>query len=343
MRSRQSAHPEIRKLLLGLVLAIGLAAAAAWGESGDDFHRAEQLYRAGQLTPAASIYSRLGPRNTHYAAAQLRLGTIYYLTAHPRRAEKHLANYLRLHESAEAYILLSGAQFNQGKYGLAADSARQALRIDPKAAKAYTALGMVLTAQNQWPQAEADYRQALKLNSQDSDSWFMFGQALFRRDDFARAADAFQKAVQINPRCVRCEESLARVLDIEGDARGAEAAYRNGLEACRRQGLPQSRLDVEYAEFLLKLNRLGDAREILEQAARHSAQDAGVHYTLAKTLFRMSRYADAAREAETALRLGGDDYRVDFLLAQVYTALGNPKEASRYAGLASKAAARANH
>ena len=315
-----------------------LAAPAALVCSSDSsFLAAEKLYHAKDFSRAEQLYAQIDSGNSDYPVAQLRLGTIYYLTGRPLEAEKSFTIFLKIKKSPEVFCLLAGAQFNQGKYELAANSARQALQLQPKFAGAYTVLGMVHTAQKDFPDAEADYRVALQLNADDSDTWFMYGRALFFHDDFSEAAKAFDRALRINPQSVRCYENLARTKDTMGDVRGAEESYKQGLEIGRSQKGSDPRIYVAYGEFLLKLGRLSDSRNVLQEGSRTAPRDAEIRYTLSRVYFRMQRLPEAAQEGEAALQLGGPDYKVDFLLAQIYTAMGNTGAASKHAARAAEA------
>lgn len=324
------------QLLICLSVGLVVPATPAWS-SDKDFVTAEKLYQAKEFSQAEQLYSQVEPDDTNYPTAQLRLGTIYYITGRPAQAEKCFSIYLKFKESANVYCLLAGAQFNQKEFEPATNSAQRALQLDPKSAKAYTVLGMVHTAQKDFAHAEADYREALKLNDNDSDTWSMLGWALFLHDDFAQAERAFDRALRINPERVRSYEALARTKDILGDLKGAEECYQEGLRAGRTQEFSDPHIYVAYGEFLLKLNRLTDSQSVVEEGSRIAPRNAEIRYELAKVYFRMNRLKEAAQEGETALSLGGADYKVDFLLAQIYTAMGNPQEAARYASRATQA------
>ena len=329
------------RLLIFLIVGLVLPATPAWS-SDQDFLTAEKLYRAKEFSRAEQLYSQVDSNNANYPVAQLRLGTIYYLTERPVQAEKCFSIYLRFNESPEAYCLLAGAQFNQRKFNLATSSAQRALKLDHNFAKAYTVLGMIHTAEKDFTNAQAAYREALKLNDNDSDTWFMLGQALFLHDDFAEAARAFERALEINPQSLRIYDNLGRTKDILGDLKGAEECYKEGLKASRAQNFFDPHIYVGYGEFLLKLDRLADSQSVVEEGLRTAPRNAGLHYELSKVQFRLNHLKEAAQEGETALSLGGPDYKVDFLLAQIYTAMGNSQEASKYASRAAQAAPNSN-
>lgn len=281
------------RLLTFLMVGLVLAATPGWS-SDSDFLTAEKLYRAKEFSQAEQLYAQVEPGNANYPVAQLRLGTIYYLTGRPEQAENRFAILLKFKKSPEVYCLLAGAQFNQGKFNLATNSAQQALQLDPKLASAYTVLGMIHTAEKDFSHAEADYREALKLNDNDSDTWFMYGRALFLHDDFAKAAKAFDRALKINPQSVRSYENLARTKDTMGDVKGAEESFKKGLNLSGTQKYFDPHIYVEYGEFLLKLDRLTDSQSVLEEGSRIAPRDAQIRYALSRVYFRMKHLKEAA-------------------------------------------------
>lgn len=332
----------LARLLILLIVGWVLPAVPAW-TADQDFLTAEKLYRAKEFSQAEQYYSRVDSNDSNYPTAQLRLGTIYYLTERPEQAEKCLAIYLSIKKSPEAYCLLAGALFNQRKFDLAKNAAQQALQLNPRFPRAYTVLGMIHTAEKDFAQAEASYREALKLNDNDSDTWFMLGRAMFFHDDFAEAASAFERALRINPESVRSYENLARTKDVLGDLKGAEETYKEGLHANHTLNFSDLHIYVQYGEFLLALDRLADSQSVVEEGLQTAPRNAELHYELSKVHFRMDHLQQAAREGETALSLGGPDYKVHFLLAEIYTAMGNPQEASKHASSAAQEASTADH
>ncbi len=316
-------------LLLFVYMILVATPARAW--HADDFKAAEEFYRRGDFAQAVQLFSKIPPGDRDYPAAQLRLGTIYYATGRPALAEKAFAECLRQKESAEVYTLLAGAQFNQKKFPQAYESAKQALRLDPKYAKAFTALGMIYTATNDWPDAKAAYDQALRLNPRDADTWFMLGRARYFRDDFAGAREAFEAVIRLDPQQVRAYENLGLTLDLLNDPAAAEKAFREGSRVNQLRKHPEARLYISYGTFLSKTGRADESLAQFREAARAAPHDADARFELANQLARMQRWDEAAREGEVAAQVDPGNPRVHFLLARIYTALGKPDLAAEQA------------
>lgn len=329
-----------RSIFLPLILGLLLSEVFAGAPPGQDFQAAEQFYRQGDFAQAEALFSRIPPGAPEYAQAQLRLGTIYYATGRPALAEKAFEECLHRKESAEVYSLLAGAQFNQKNYPQAYESAKRAIRLDPKYAKGYTALGMIYTATNDWPDAKAAYDQALRLNPRDADTWFMLGRARFFRDEFPAAREAFGTVLKLDPQQVRAYENLALTLDLLNDPTDAEKVFREGARVNQLRKRPEARLYISYGTFLSKANRAEESLAQFREAARVAPQDADARFELANQLARMQRWEEAAREGEVAARVDPGNSRVHFLLARIYTALGKSDLAAQQARLATQAPAK---
>jgi superkiller protein 3 len=314
-----------------IVLLTLLAPAAQAQLSDDDFANAEKNYQEGRLAVAETLYARIAPGQPDYPQAQLRLGTLFYSTGRPVEAERCFREHLRFQESAEAYALLAGAQFNQEKFAAALESAKKALALDPKSAKAYTALGMVYTAYKDWAHADAAFREALRLDQKDSSIWFLQGRSYFFRNEFEKAKGAFETALHLSPQSVRTLENLALTLDLLSQPAAAENMFLRGVEANRRGPRPEARVHIAYAAFLFKLGRLEESEAQLRQAVKLEPQNPEARYELARVLFRRKQWPEAASQAEAALRANQPDYRVHFLLSRIYTALGDQQAASFHA------------
>src|SRR5215469_12266967 len=113
----------IQYLLIGFSLYSSLLLASQ-GESS--FAAAEKLYAAGRLTEAESLYKTVASDDQNFSQALRRLGAIYYHAGRFALAEEKFAQYAHLQDSAEAYTVLAGVQFDLRKFDSATASAEHA-------------------------------------------------------------------------------------------------------------------------------------------------------------------------------------------------------------------------
>ena len=300
-------------------------------QEGGNFAAAEKLYAAGKFCEAEALYQTIGSEDWNFAQALRRLGGIYYLSGRLGLAEEKFARYANLQNSAEAYTLLAGVQFDLKKFDPAVASAEHAIRLDPSFYKAFTALGMILAAAGDWPGAEKAYHEALRLNEGDADTWFLIGRGYFSRNDFEKAQNAFEESLKRSPQQVRNYTNLALALEAMNQDDAAEKVLQEGTQVGEAQGRPDVTAAVNYGIFLLEHERNAESMSVLGQAIKASPQDAEAHYQLARCLFRMKHFEEAAAEGEASVRLSGPNYKVQYLLARIYTARGDTANAARHA------------
>jgi len=323
--------PSPSALQLG-TLFILLSSSLTLAIQGDSkFAAAEKLYAAHKLPEAEALYQTIRSDDRNFSQALRRLGGIYYLTGRPALAEEKFAQYAQLQDSAEAYTLLAGVQFDLRKFDQANESAQHAIRLDHGYYKAFTALGMIHAELGDWPGAENAYREALRLNGRDPDTWFLMGRGYFKRNDFEKAKDAFQESLHLGPQQVRTYTNLALTMEAMAEDDAAEKVLQQGVKVGEALAQPDVAACVDYGIFLFKHGRDAESLEVLRQAIKASPGDAEAHYELARCLFRMKQFDEAAAEAETALRLRGPEYKVHYLLSRIYTALGDTQNAARHA------------
>lgn len=89
----------------------------------------------------------------------------------------------------------------QGKYPLAEEQFREAIKIDETFSEAHTYLGQVLASQNRWDEAIKSYRQALTnpLYPTPDLARFHLGRALAHQGDLQASMEVLEDAVAVNP------------------------------------------------------------------------------------------------------------------------------------------------
>ena len=286
--------PPLRSPVLALVILLFLFATCPTQSAQSSFDRAEILLHNGKLSEAEAALAKIGADDPRYLDARMRLGTIFYSTGRAAEAEECFQDYLRIHETAEAYTLLAGAQFNQQRLDAAYASAKKALEFDSQYAKAYTAIGMIYTELKNWQDAGAAFRESLRLDGQDASTWFLYGRSLFLRNEFAKAKGAFETALKLNPHGVRTYENLGLTLDVLGDTAAAERVFTQGVQVNRSSTRPEARVHIAFGQFLFKLGRFPQSRRQLQEAVRVDAGNSEAHYELARTLSRLKQLKEAA-------------------------------------------------
>ena len=219
--------------------------------------------------------------------------------------------------------------------------ATSALAMDknPSEPAALALRGQILAMKGQTQDGLNMLEQACKLDPDDFDANFELGKLY---DSLARHADAakyFERAVAINPEDPRAFDYLALNIEPFGEADRVEEAYRKG-EAVNKRGARHfdAFMDYNYGRFLLKRNKLKEAKEFLDRAVELTPNVRAVWYERAKVSLNMKDYEKARTDAEKVVSMpdpGGIilDLQTYTLLEQIYRRLGETELAKKYADL----------
>jgi Flp pilus assembly protein TadD len=122
-------------------------------------------------------------------------------------------------------------------------------------------------------EAERVLRRLTALSPSDAPAWSLLGRLYQDSSRFAEAADALERALAIDAQDVPALTALANAR--VGLGRPAEAleAFERSVQANRRRSTPLASAHGSFAVFLLRLDRVAEAREQLRLARAIAADD----------------------------------------------------------------------
>jgi tetratricopeptide (TPR) repeat protein len=122
-------------------------------------------------------------------------------------------------------------------------------------------------------EAERVLRRLTALSPSDAPAWSLLGRLYQDSSRFAEAADALERALAIDAQDVPALTALANAR--VGLGRPAEAleAFERSIQANRRRSTPLASAHGSFAVFLLRLDRVAEAREQLRLARAIAADD----------------------------------------------------------------------
>jgi type IV pilus assembly protein PilF len=163
---------------------------------------------------------------------------------------------------AQVRMELGSAYFSRGQYATALDEVKQAIAADADFFQAYNLRGLIYAALNDPGMAQESFRKALQLNPRDGDTMHNFGWFLCQRGSYDEAISYFAKAIEQPQYAGTARTLLARgVCEARsGKAEQAEAtlmqAYRldpaNPAVAINFAQLLYQRGDYDRARFYIR-------------------------------------------------------------------------------------------
>jgi tetratricopeptide (TPR) repeat protein len=201
---------------------------------------------------------------------------------------------------AEARFSVGLSHLREGRFDMAIETIKQAIKSDPKNPFFYKGLGTAYAAKLKWPEAIEAYKRALELNPYYVDVKNDLGAAYMlsgRRDEGKKEFMALFSDPQ-NP----TPEITARNL---GQAYLEEKNYPEALNwfktaTLRSKDYPDAYLGA--ADALLGMGRLEDAILNLEAGYKEIPEDPQVNLALGQVYFKAGRFSESREKLEAAAR-----------------------------------------
>lgn len=155
---------------------------------------------------------------------------------------------------------------------------------------------------------------------------FVLGRLHTRARDFARAIAAYRAVLERKPDDVEAGRLLARLLAEEGDFRGALDRYEKIAMLAPNEQRRQFR---EVARLHMELYDLDSAIEVWRRAMRDNPDNASVFVEVGKEFLEIQRVQEALDAFEQAARLRAHDPDIQLRLADALRQAGKPDLAEK--------------
>jgi tetratricopeptide (TPR) repeat protein len=261
--------------------------------------------------------------------------SILLLLALPAYAQQALDPVDRLDEALAA--------LQAGRYADAEAIFRQIIGADPQIEQAYLGLAESLLAQNRGQDATltvVDLAQRMIQQGRENEAADLLGRALqiapnlpvahallgvarLGVGDFTDAVDSLKRAMDLGERSTQTRLLLAAAQWEAGDHAGAEATYRDTIEATGGDPVPLH----QYGSLLLWQGRYEEAIEPLDTAARSAPPTVDLLYDLGRALDGAGRLDAAAVVLRQAVEGAPQHAQARYAYARVLARLGRTEEA----------------
>lgn len=247
-------------------------------------------HKAGRLTAAEALYTRILEQAPHHPATLNLLGLV-----------KHAKG-----QSDEGLTFIT-----------------RALQQRPDAASFHNNHGLVLQAIGRLQEAETAYRQALHLKPAYGYAHYNLGTLLEKQGRLTEALDAFQLAIQHRPDMLEAYIAKATTLQRQGAYVAAETCLRDVLQ--QHPTHPQTLF--AYADLLRVQGRIPEAVRTYHHVLRIQPDFALGYNNLGAALQLLGALPDAATAFRQALALEPDQPEATYNLARTLDDLGHHDEA----------------
>lgn len=200
-------------------------------------------------------------------------------------------------QNAPMYDLLAGLQLQTGDTNGGLASAEKAMQLnpaDPTAAMYYSRAQIAL---GQAPKALEKWQQWTKDHPRDPAGFTVLGSLQDAQGDRQGAINSYKAALAIQPDQAVAANNLANLMVETGQ--NLDVALT--LAQTARRAMPDSPDTADTLAWIYyQKGNYMSARDLLEDAAKASPNNANIHYHLGMTYAKLARKADAAAELKKA-------------------------------------------
>lgn len=240
-------------------------------------------------------------------------------------AERALRGILEINPSnLDAKMWLSEVLFRQGDVDGAAAQLKAIVASNPDYARAHHALGRYHYINKNYDASEAAARKAIELDPTLYSAWLDIADlSILVRQDPAKAITHYRGAIQAKPDHAGAHFGLGRALELTGDYKGAEAAWRRSHELDGKTPLPMYSL----GNMLVAQRKLQEALDAyglaLDAEPRHIESMAARGNILAA----MRKPQMARQEFERIVALAPEDTGAHLKIAMLWQQQGQDQKA----------------
>jgi tetratricopeptide (TPR) repeat protein len=273
---------------------------------------------------AIKYYQRAMALNPRMPGLRLNLGIALFKAGDYKRAISELDPLLKAQpDNQQLAILIGMSHYGLEQFSEASPLLKQASDRDPANLTLLLTLAHSCLLSHQYPCVLDAYHRLLALNAESAEAHMLAGEALDEMKDPEGAIREFRAAVAANPKEPNVHFGLGYLLWTKGH--DPEAAQEFEAEIANDPHHVQAMLYL--ADTKIRMNKMEDARPLLEQIQKTDPDIAMQHLDLGIVYADEGRRQDAKTEFETAVRIAPTNVNAHYRLARLYRSMGMTAEA----------------
>jgi tetratricopeptide (TPR) repeat protein len=230
---------------------------------------------------------------------QFFIGRMQGKLGRPKLAERAFRKAIALKPSADAYLFLAEALYDQERYSEEKECYRPALRLEPDNEEAHFYLGRCYLFERKLNRAEKHLRRAIEIDPKYAFAYVELGMVLLGKKQFRDSQTAFRRAAKLDPDHLWARLTLAELNWHFRRLKEAEKQYREAL----RIAPSDAYVNAVLGNFLYVEDR-GDGQKYLKKALKLDPRDDDVQYYMGNFLCEEYRDEEAAYYLRKAARQG---------------------------------------
>ncbi|GAB4304931.1 MAG: hypothetical protein Fur0025_46890 [Oscillatoriaceae cyanobacterium] len=254
---------------------------------------------------AISHYQKALELNPQFAGAYRNLAKVFERSGQPAAAALSWYQALTLEPqagTAEQYLTVGNAVFQQGKVDEALSCYRRAIELNPNLSQAYHNVGEVLSVIQEWDEAIDAYRQSIEVKPDNAGSHYGLAKALGQLERWEDAVVAYRQVIELNGSSAEIYHQFADALANLQQWEEAASAYRQAIELNQNNSWSYNNL----GGALIKLERWEEAVTAYRRAIELNPEFHWSYYNLGDAVAKLGEWDEAVRAYQEAVKLQPD-------------------------------------
>ncbi len=226
-------------------------------------------------------------------------------------------------EDQRLTVLIGMSYYGLGEYAAASPYLKHAAEQDSQNLTLLLTLAHSCLLSHQYPCVLDAFHRIESLNAQSAEADMLVGEALSEMKDTYGAIREFRAAVAANPKEPNVHFGLGYLLWTERQYPEAASEFQTEIDNDPRH----IKAMLYLANSEIELNRMEDARALLEAVVKSDAGSSMAHLDLGIVYAEDGRKQDALAEFQVAEKLAPSDVGVHYRIGQLYRSMGRTSEA----------------
>ena len=280
--------------------------------------------RQEHYTEAIRFYRKALAIDSAMPGLRLNLGLALFKDGDYKQAIEMFTPLLKAQpEDQRLTVLMGMAHYGLGEFAAATPYLKQAADHDAQNLTLLLTLAHSCLLSQQYQCVLDSFHRIESLNAESAEAEMLVGEALSEMKDTFGAIREFRAAAAANPKEPNVHFGLGYLLWTERQYPEAAAEFQAEID----NDPHHTKAMLYLANAEIEMNRMEDARPLLESVVRDAPEDSMGHLNLGIVYTEEGRKEEALAELQKAARLAPADVNVHFRMGRLYRSMGKNAEA----------------
>lgn len=232
----------------------------------------------------------------------------------------------RFPQSARAYYDLGYTTFRTHDLRTSITSLSKSLSLNSHDPEAHKILGLDLSFIGRYDLAEQELREAVRLKPDSAEMHYFLGRFHYTRGVYPLARKELEEALRLDPKYMKAWNNLGLTMEVLGDDNAALKCYTTAMNLNEEQQLHSEWPYINMSAFYNRQEKPGVAIEYGKKAIGFNPRSAPAHMQMARAYRMLGDWQRCAESAQEAIDLNPRESEAYYVLGLALRKLGRSRE-----------------